>query len=216
MHQNEIIVLTMFLIILYIQPYPLVRYTNTIIGRIILITALVLASLHSIFAGVLIAMTIVLLTHTKSSDMYEGMEGNVTNELLDSTTEKNKYDNNDVLNTKSGNNIIGDTQEKPVGNAITDLPSSSSIGIIFSNIPSNSNFRKNHCKSKDSSSRQIFVDENGKEMNIENIKKKYLLNFKNDIDCNPCDESCTYTISDSVEQIHNEEILRPKQSSMFM
>jgi hypothetical protein len=180
---------------------------------------LVLASLYHSFAGVIMAMAIVLLTDTSMRVLYEGMEGmkgNVTSDLLSSTSEPNKNDLNMLENSTSGASIIGDLAQKPVGSARTDLQSSSSSSVTFSNVPSTANFRKNHCKTKPGSSSQIFVDEKGKEMKMADIKKKYPLNFTNGIDCNPCDDTCSYTITDSVEQIHNEENLRPKQASTFM
>jgi hypothetical protein len=221
MKKNEMVVLFVIfvIVILYIQPYSVVKYTNTIIGRLVLMAILVLASLYHSFAGVIMAMAIVLLTDTSMRVLYEGMEGmkgNVTSDLLSSTSEPNKNDLNMLENSTSGASIIGDLAQKPVGSARTDLQSSSSSSVTFSNVPSTANFRKNHCKTKPGSSSQIFVDEKGKEMKMADIKKKYPLNFTNGIDCNPCDDTCSYTITDSVEQIHNEENLRPKQASTFM
>jgi hypothetical protein len=219
--KNEIVVLFVIIVfvILYIQPYSVVKYTNTIIGRVVLMALLVLASLYHSFAGVIMAMAIVLLTDTSMRVLYEGMEGikgNVTSDLLSSTSEPNKNDLNMLDNSTSGASIIGDLAQKPFGSARTDLQSSSSSSVTFSNVPSTANFRKNHCKTKPGSSTQIFVDEKGKEMKMADIKKKYPLNFTNGIDCNPCDDTCSYTITDSVEQIHNEENLRSKQASTFM
>jgi hypothetical protein len=51
---------------------------------------------------------------------------------------------------------------------------------------------------------------------MSDIKKKFPLNFTNGIECNPCDETCSYTITDGADQLHNEEILRAKQASMFL
>ena len=47
-------------------------------------------------------------------------------------------------------------------------------------------FRKKHCQAKDGSDEEIFVDANGNEMSLDEIKKKYPnLKFDGD-DCNPC------------------------------
>ena len=62
----------------------------------------------------------------------------------------------------------------------------------------------------------MFVDEKGKEMKMSDIKKKFPLNFTNGIECNPSDETSSYTITDGADQLHNEEILRAKQASMFL
>jgi hypothetical protein len=215
MHQLEFIILTVAIILLYIQPYALIRFTNTFFGRLISLIILVLASLHSTLSGIVVAMVIVVFTDT----IYEGMDtiqGTVTNELLESTTDKNTYNVNEIENSKSGSSIIGDAPGKPVGSAVTDLKGSSLSSITFSNIPSTANFRKNHCRTKPGSSTKIFVDEKGKELKMADIKKKYPLNFTNGDQCNPCDETCSYTITDSVEQLHNEENLRSKQASTFL
>ena len=180
-------------------------------------------------SGIVVAMIIVVFTDANAdvyaNNVYEGMavpkrqlgiqkdnlkRGSVTDDLLDSTSDTNTLGQNLLEHTTSGASIIGDTPGNPIGSAATDLKGGSSSSIIFSNIPSTANFRKNHCRGK------MFVNEKGKEMKIADIKKKFPLNFTNGIDCNPCDETCSYTITDSVEQLHNEENLRPKQASMFM
>ena len=78
-------------------------------------------------------------------------------------------------------------------------------------------FREKNCKAKDGSDEKIFVDANGNEMNLDEIKKKYPnLKFDGD-DCNPCSEDCSFSISDGEEQITVEEGMRPKDSSeMFV
>jgi hypothetical protein len=222
MHQIEIVILIVAIILLYIQPYVLIRNINTFIGRVISIIILVLASLYSTLSGIVVAMIIVVFTDANANAIYEGMaaqlgiqkdnlkRGSVTDDLLDSTSDTNTLGQNLLEHTTSGASIIGDTPGSPIGSAATDLKGGSSSSIIFSNIPSTANFRKNHCRGK------MFVNEKGKEMKIADIKKKFPLNFTNGIDCNPCDETCSYTITDSVEQLHNEENLRPKQASMFM
>ena len=225
MHQIEIVILIVAIILLYIQPYVLIRNINTFIGRVISLIILVLASLYSTLSGIVVAMIIVVFTDANVNAIYEGMvvpkrqlgiqkdnlkRGSVTDDLLDSTSDTNTLGQNLLEHTTSGASIIGDTPGNPIGSAVTDLKGGSSSSIIFSNIPSTANFRKNHCRGK------MFVNEKGKEMKMADIKKKFPLNFTNGIDCNPCDETCSYTITDSVEQIHNEENLRPKQASMFM
>jgi hypothetical protein len=211
MHREEIILLVIVILLLYIQPYAIIRFSNTLLGRIVFIGLLILASLYSTISGLLIALLIVLF----SEIIYEGMEGSVSDDLLNSSVDRNKFNENSLENTTSGASIIGDTPGALIGSANPNLKGNSSSRITFSNIPSTADFRKNHCRTKPGSSSQIFVDEKGKEMKIDDIKKKFPLNFTNGETCNPCDESCSYTITDSVEQIHNEENLRPKRASMF-
>lgn len=230
MKQVELIIIIIAILLLIIQPVILIRYTNTFIGRLISLILLLLASLYSTQAGIVVAMVIVVFTDA-SLYLFEGMEnrrqqgikpenlsrGSVTKDLLESSdTDTNTLNQNVLENTISGASIIGDTPGKPIGSAATDLKGTSASGITFSNVPSTANFRKNHCKTKPGSSTQVFVDEKGKEMKMADIKKKYPLNFTNGIECNPCDETCSYTITDGGEQLHNEENLRPKQASMFL
>jgi hypothetical protein len=211
MHQGEIIVLVIVILLLYIQPYAIIRFSNTLFGRFVFLGILVLASFYSTISGLLVALLIVLYSET----IYEGMEGNVSDDLLTSSVDTNKLNENSLENTSSGASIIGDTSGELIGSANPNLKGQSASSITFSGIPSNANFKKNHCRNKAGSSSQIFVDEKGKEMKIDDIKKKFPINFTNGESCNPCYESCSYTITDSVEQIHNEENLRPKRSSMF-
>jgi hypothetical protein len=229
MKQIEVVILIVAIILLYIQPLVLIRYTNTLRGRAIMLIIIVLASLYSVLAGILVAMVLVVFVdaNADAEAIYEGMvqlgiqkdnlkQGSVSDDLLDSTTDTNTLGQNLLENTTSGENIIGDTPGKPIGSAATDLKGTSASSITFSNIPSTANFRKNHCKTKAGSSTQVFVDEKGKEMKMSDIKKKFPLNFTNGIECNPCDETCSYTITDGADQLHNEEILRAKQASMFL
>lgn len=239
MRQIDTVVLIVSIILLYIQPYVLIRSMNTFIGRLVSIIILVLASLYSTLSGIVLAMVMVVFTDTIYDTIYEGMSADaearekaeahakahagannvgventsVSNELLNSNYDTNTYGVNVIENTKSGASIIGDAPGKQVGSATTDLKGNSTSSIMFSNVPSTANFRKNHCKTKDG--KKVFVDEKGKELKMADIKKKYTLNFTNGNECNPCDESCSYTVSDGSEQLHNEENLRPKQSSMF-
>ena len=232
MKQIEVVILIVAIILLYIQPLVLIRYTNTLIGRAIMLIIIVLASLYSVLAGIIVAMVMVVFVdaNADADAIYEGMvpkrqlgiqkdnlkRGSVTDDLLDSTTDTNTLGQNLLENTTSGENIIGDTPGKPIGSAATDLKGTSASSITFSNVPSTANFRKNHCKTKAGSSTQVFVDEKGKEMKMADIKKKFPLNFTNGIECNPCDETCSYTVTDGGEQLYNEENLRPKQASMFL
>jgi hypothetical protein len=211
MHQGEIVILLIVIVLLYVQPYAIIRFSNTPFGRFIFIGILVLASLYSSISGLLVALLIVLFAET----IYEGMEGSVSSDLLTSMTHTNTTNVNSLENTSSGASIIGDTPGNLLGSANPNLKGNSASKITFSNIPSNANFKKNHCRSKPGSSIQIFVDEKGKEMKIDAIKKKYPINFMNGTECNPCDDTCSYTVTDSVEQIHNEENLRPKQSAFL-
>ena len=57
------------IILILVKPNVFVKMTRHILGRILLITLLVMASLHSTLSGVLIAIVFVVLTET----FYEGL-----------------------------------------------------------------------------------------------------------------------------------------------
>ena len=60
MHQGEIIVLVIVILLLYIQPYAIIRFSNTLFGRFVFLGILVLASFYSTISGLLVALLIVL------------------------------------------------------------------------------------------------------------------------------------------------------------
>jgi hypothetical protein len=58
----------------------------------------------------------------------------------------------------------------------------------------------------------IFVDGKGNEMSLEEVQQKYpSIKFNNDL-CNPCDESCSFQITGTLEQLSVQDTLRPKNS----
>lgn len=214
----DIVIIIIAIILLFLQPHNIIKYTNTFIGRLTFVIIIILASLYSTLAAAIVSIVFVIFTNI----VYEGMtlkdvnKGSVSDELLQSSNnDTNLLNQNTIENTKLGKNIIGDDLLKDTKNDSDSIKGANSSGIIFSNVPSTANFRKNHCKTKPGTSIQIFVDEKGKELKMSDIKKKYPLNFTNGIDCDPCDNNCSYTITDSVEQLYNEENLRSKQASMF-
>lgn len=214
----DIVIIIIAIILLFLQPHNIIKYTNTFIGRLTFVIIIILASLYSTLAATIVSIVFVIFTNI----VYEGMtlkdvnKGSVSDELLQSSNnDTNLLNQNTIENTKLGKNIIGDDLLKDTKNDSDSIKGTNSSGIIFSNVPSNANFIKNHCKTKPGTSIQIFVDEKGKELKMSDIKKKYPLNFTNGIDCDPCDNNCSYTITDSVEQLYNEENLRSKQASMF-
>jgi hypothetical protein len=71
---------------------------------------------------------------------------------------------------------------------------------------SNIGFRSNHCKIKS------LVDEDGDKVNEEDIGTVFPeIKFKS-TKCNPCDDSCAFSISDGKEQMQTAELLKPKDS----
>jgi hypothetical protein len=168
---SELIVLVVITFLLYTRPLVLVNFSNTFVGKAILLFLIVSAALHSTVSGLLLALVLVMLTEYN----YEGFE-NKDDDSAEVDNENTEVDSSDVVK----------------------------------------DFRKKHCKAKDGSDEEVFVDANGNEMNLDEIKKKYP-NLKFDKDsCNPCSEDCSFSISESVEQITTDESLRSKDSKEFL
>lgn len=74
--QTEIIVLVVVLVLIYTRPSALVRFSSTFIGKLILLVAVVIASLVSPLSGLLIATLMVLYTEQN----YEGFSEGLTDE----------------------------------------------------------------------------------------------------------------------------------------
>jgi|TARA_R110002073_G_scaffold139344_3_gene289592 hypothetical protein len=163
---SELIVLVVITFLLYTRPIVLVNFSNSFVGKAILLFLIISAALHSTVTGLLMALVLVMLTEYN----YEGFEGK----------DDSESDNEDA-----------------------DADSSDSVN----------DFRKKNCKATDGSDKEVFVDANGNEMDLDEIKKKYPnINFDKG-DCNPCSADCSFSISDSEEQITTDEALRPKDSS---
>jgi hypothetical protein len=172
---SELIVLVVITFLLYTRPLVLVNFSNSFVGKAVLLFLIISAALHSTVSGLLLALVLVMLTEYN----YEGFEG--------------KDDSDAVAGTDADED--SDSDEDADG---TDAVR---------------NFRKKNCKAQDGSDKQVFVDANGNEMDLDEIKQKYPnLKFDGD-DCNPCSEDCSFSISDGEEQITTDEALRPKDSS---
>jgi len=165
---SELIVLVVITFLLYTRPLVLLNFSNSFVGKAILLFLVVSAALHSTVSGLLLALVLVMLTEYR----YEGFEGK-------------------------------DSEDTEADSDDTEADSSSAMN----------DFRKKNCKAKDGSDEEIFVDANGNEMNLDEIKKKYPnLKFENG-DCNPCSADCSFSISEGEEQITTDESLRPKDSN---
>ena len=165
---SELIVLVVITFLLYTRPLVLLNFSNSFVGKAILLFLVVSAALHSTVSGLLLALVLVMLTEYR----YEGFE------------------------CKDSDDTEADSDD-------TEADSSSAMN----------DFRKKNCKAKDGSDEEIFVDANGNEMNLDEIKKKYPnLKFENG-DCNPCSADCSFSISEGEEQITTDESMRPKDSN---
>jgi hypothetical protein len=165
----DLIILLVVSFLLFTRPNVLVNFSNTFIGKLLLILILVVTTLQSTVSGIFVAILIIVLSET----VYEGMENK--EETVDDVKDEVE-------------------QEQEQFEKIKDM-------------------RTKHCKTD--KEKVIFVDAKGNELSLEEIQQKYpSINFSKDL-CNPCDESCSFRITGTLEQLSTQDALRPKNSKQI-
>tara|TARA_B100001057_G_C22862589_1_gene955170 strand:+ start:2722 stop:3120 length:399 start_codon:yes stop_codon:yes gene_type:complete len=83
----EIMVSIAVLVVLYLKPYELTRYSNTVLGKTLLIIGVIFAS-HRMgkLAGLLAALVMMVLMY----ENIEGMSGNQTKQLINTLKDQTK------------------------------------------------------------------------------------------------------------------------------
>ena len=162
---------------------------NSVLGKMILIILIIVATHFHILAGILILLVVVSM----KQHLFEGMENNdnTKNSMTDQqangiTTESIKP--HDMVDKNSDMDTDTDNENENDNN--------SSISL----------FKKNNCKNG-------ILMKNGKRVTSDLIKESFPnVKFTKE-QCNPCDDDCEFEIVSSVEQITNEENLRPQDSN---
>ena len=172
--QVETITLLVVCILLYTQPSNLVYFSNTILGKILILTSLVLASIHSTFSGFCIALLIVVFSY----QTYEGMESG-----------------SGMPTSSSGKGAITDKGTDKGADPVD-------IGSVTIN-----KFKKMYCKDNK------LRNEKGDLVEQKDISSVFKTVAFNKGECNPCDESCSFNITDTEERMNTEENLRPADSN---
>jgi len=188
--QVEAITLLVVCILLYTQPINLVYFSNTILGKLLIVTSLVLASIHSTFSGFCIAILIVVFS-SQTSHTYEGMESGSES------------------NTKAQASEAAVTSEAVTSEAKQDADAStlgSNKEVHTGNITPNK-FRKLYCKDRK------LRNEKGEIVEQKDISSAFKTVVFNKGECNPCDEECSFNITDTKERMNTEENLRPADSN---
>lgn len=184
----DIVLLVIILFFIYIKPHFIIDLSNSIIGKLIFIILLIIISYHSIFAGIAFAFLIIIY----SEQLKEGFENNGETKKETNMEEKPNTDEKES-DTENEDN----THEKK-SNIKNDNDNSITL------------FREKHCSARDNT--KILLDDNDKEVSMDNIKKSFpTLSFINE-QCDPCEESCEFKITESEERLNVEEQLRPKES----
>lgn len=195
--QVETITLLVVCILLYTQPSNLIYFSNTILGKLLLITSLVLASIHSSFSGFCIALLIVIFSY----QTYEGMEsGSGATAGADQTKDKSA---SEAGTSEAGTSTPGAGTSTSVAESVS---ASTKNPIKLGSITSDK-FKKMYCKdNKLRNDKGDIVDQK----DISSVFKTIAFNKG---ECNPCEETCSFNITDTNERMNTEENLRPADSN---
>lgn len=120
------------IILILVKPDAFVKLTKNILGRIVLITLLIMATLHSSLSGILVAIVLVVLTETYYEGNCDKESCNDDSEDDDNSKDDNKAPLENIIPTgtlfddvledfKEGNTTdTTDTTDK-VGNALDEI-----------------------------------------------------------------------------------------------
>ena len=180
---TDMIVLVVVTFLLYTRPMVLVNFSNTGLGKLILLLIVVATALHSTVSGLLVATLLVLFLEYN----YEGMEGMENMDKGDagdaSEEDKNKtyskFDKKKELLEKHCRSREGSDKQEFWGRANPEDSSSRERALTPAEIKANTHLG-------------IVFDQG---------------------ECNPCDPACSFSLSDGHERIHTEEEMRPKDST---
>lgn len=203
--QIETITLIVVCILLYTQPSNLVYFSNTILGKLLLITSLVLATIHSTFAGFCIALLIVVFSY----QTYEGLESGTIKESTDSVESSTKTDSSHEMTDGVDKTIHANVTDEKTGTHEVDSNKKTDVSVKGENtgVITNNKFKKLYCKDNKLRNKTGEVVE---QKDISSVFKSIAFNKG---ECNPCEDSCSFTVSDTEERMHTEEKLRPADSN---
>ena len=210
--QVETITLIIVCILLYTQPSNLVYFSNTILGKLLLITSLVLASFHSTFSGFCIALLIVVFSY----QTYEGLESGTG--MKKPSTEsggalgKADTSNADTSNALTSGSVASGAETIKAANAVVNPIEAEKKDthldkVVDTGMITNNKFKKMYCKDNK------LRNKNGEIVEQKNMSSVFKTLSFNKGECNPCDETCSFTITDTEERMNTEENLRPADSN---
>lgn len=94
--------------LLYTNPYVLVNFSNSVIGKLVLLLLIVGATIHSTVAGLLMAGVLIILTELKYSTVQEGLtNSDVKKELLSNISRTSKFKREYCKLDKNSDGTVG-------------------------------------------------------------------------------------------------------------
>ena len=204
-------VLLIITFLLYFQPNIIINFSNSFVGRMVLLVLILISAFHSTLLSVLIAVVFIILTELYYSNT------NIEN-MVSGTTQGNvsAHDTGQGTGQSTGqsiaSSIVSGSTSVPAN--VQDMVSGPVSGSDkFSTSDKLQSFRNKFCKITNSETH--LVDKDGASVTIEEFNKKYPgLSFSNGIVCDPCNATCKFSITDSFELLTQDENLRPKDSNL--
>ena len=217
----EYTLLLALVIVMYLNPRVLGKFSNSILGKIILVIGVVTLTHYNTIAGLLGALIVIVLFQT----VHEGLS---QKDSPDQSDDEDEEEEEHVLDTPKSKAVEGlkqkntamqsdEEEERADKRIMMPLPQYRE-GVENKN--RKKSFLKKHCKENK------LVDTEGNLVSLEDIGKKYPnLSFTGD-PCDPCDSECKFDISDlegekvsenfsftKDDRLKTEERLRAKDSN---
>ena len=187
----EYALLLALVVVMYLNPRVLGKFSNSILGKIVLVAGVITLTHYNTMAGLLGALIIVALFQT----VHEGLAQKDSAEQSDDEDEEEEKH---ILDTPKNMTVEGlkqkntpmqsqEEEERAEKRVMMPLPEYRE-GVENKN--GKKSFLKKHCKENK------LVDTDGNLVSLEDIGKKYPnLSFTGD-PCDPCDSECKFDISD--------------------
>jgi hypothetical protein len=173
--------------VLFIERMTDIFDFNTVLGKILIIIVILVATHFHIMAGVLAFLIIVSINHS----VREGMENKDESSSTDSSEDAGDHsaDNADDHSSDENKNH----------NKVSDINGDDADSLI-------SSFKAENCKNG-------LLMKDGTEVAQDSISKSFPnVKFLGET-CNPCDDDCKFEIVSSAERLTAEENVKPVNSS---
>lgn len=206
----EFVLVLVLISLLYIRPDALYSFYNNILGRLVLIVAVVLLTHQSTLAGLLGVLFVVAI----SQSVYEGMA--TKDEVTEDDEQEDREEDIEETFEEETEEVDEKAEEAEVGE-VPDGDNESDEGfegfeVFYGEKPhldKMAEFKKKHCEN----GKLTKGGEKAIALDFPNIK------YNGGVKCNVCDDGCSYEVEDADVEgfsgglLTTDEALRPKSSN---
>ena len=183
----------LIILLLLVNPNSLKNFSHTMLGRLIFVFLIVVASCYKTYLGILLVLCLVILNQDQ---ILEGMCSPRNCEACGSSLDSSKPNCNSYINDCIVVNGECQDKKKPP-NSVLDQQNAQS-------------FRETNCMGsslyKDSDNTNVSVDD------VTNLFPNVKFTGEK---CNPCDVNCQFIVTNGNEQLTIEENMKPISSKNF-